>query len=151
MKVFSPAFNDGDVLPRPYTADGDDISPPIQWDGYPQDTEEFALIFHEIGGDKALHWGVYGIPKEVTFLPEGLPMRGVITDPVQVNQMENSFGKLGYTGPGVRNRSESREFLFTVYALNKALKLPAGESLQSLFESMERNIVDSAQMRVKYS
>ena len=31
LKVTSPAFRDGEPIPVKYTADGDNVSPPISW------------------------------------------------------------------------------------------------------------------------
>ncbi|HZD91323.1 MAG TPA: YbhB/YbcL family Raf kinase inhibitor-like protein, partial [Pseudolabrys sp.] len=29
----SPAFRDGEPIPRKYTADGENVSPPLRWSG----------------------------------------------------------------------------------------------------------------------
>lgn len=40
----SPAFQNGGAIPRRYTCDGDDISPPLAWAGIPAGTKSLALI-----------------------------------------------------------------------------------------------------------
>ena len=40
----SPAFVDNGAIPKQYTCEGADISPPLNWSGAPQGTRSFALI-----------------------------------------------------------------------------------------------------------
>ena len=44
MRARSPVFDDGEEIPRLYTCDGDDIPPPLEWEGVPEGTESLALI-----------------------------------------------------------------------------------------------------------
>jgi hypothetical protein len=44
MKLTSPAFANGAVIPKEYTADGRDISPPLSWSEVPAGTKSFALV-----------------------------------------------------------------------------------------------------------
>src|SRR4051794_34506705 len=40
----SPAFSDGGMIPKEYTCDGADQSPPLEWSGVPQEAYELVLI-----------------------------------------------------------------------------------------------------------
>jgi phosphatidylethanolamine-binding protein (PEBP) family uncharacterized protein len=42
--VSIPAFEPGAALPDKQTAEGQDVSPPLQWSGLPQVTKEIAII-----------------------------------------------------------------------------------------------------------
>jgi phosphatidylethanolamine-binding protein (PEBP) family uncharacterized protein len=44
LAVTSAAFDSGQPIPVKYTCQGDDVSPPLQWDGAPANTKSFALI-----------------------------------------------------------------------------------------------------------
>ncbi|HEX3035164.1 MAG TPA: YbhB/YbcL family Raf kinase inhibitor-like protein, partial [Thermodesulfobacteriota bacterium] len=44
IKVTSTAFEDGGMIPKKYTCDGQDISPPLSWDSVPDGTKSIALI-----------------------------------------------------------------------------------------------------------
>jgi phosphatidylethanolamine-binding protein (PEBP) family uncharacterized protein len=44
MQLQSSAFDDGDRLPKRYSCDGEDLSPPLAWSGAPEDTRSFAIF-----------------------------------------------------------------------------------------------------------
>ncbi|HYA30189.1 MAG TPA: YbhB/YbcL family Raf kinase inhibitor-like protein, partial [Acidobacteriota bacterium] len=44
MDLKSSAFQGGATIPRKYTCDADDISPPLTWSNVPAATKAFALI-----------------------------------------------------------------------------------------------------------
>ncbi|HPD61191.1 MAG TPA: YbhB/YbcL family Raf kinase inhibitor-like protein, partial [Thermodesulfobacteriota bacterium] len=44
LKINSSAFREGDMIPKKYTCDGADISPPLAWDTVPMNTKSLALI-----------------------------------------------------------------------------------------------------------
>ena len=44
IEVSSPAFDDNQPIPPRYTADGDGISPPLEWSGVPANADSLALI-----------------------------------------------------------------------------------------------------------
>ena len=44
IKITSSAFNEGQQIPKKYTGEGHDVSPPLAWSNLPQGTKELALI-----------------------------------------------------------------------------------------------------------
>jgi len=44
FRISSPAFADGQRIPTKYTADGDDISPPVDWSDAPPGAKSFMLL-----------------------------------------------------------------------------------------------------------
>jgi phosphatidylethanolamine-binding protein (PEBP) family uncharacterized protein len=44
IKVTSAAFAEGEMIPKKYTCDGPDVSPPLAWTGIPEGTKSIALI-----------------------------------------------------------------------------------------------------------
>src|SRR5262245_49042819 len=44
MALGSPAFSDGAMIPKAFTCDGEDRSPPLEWSGVPASARTLALI-----------------------------------------------------------------------------------------------------------
>ncbi len=64
MKISSPAFAEGAMIPARYACDAEDISPPLQWTAVPPETTTLALI--AVDPDAPLgtwvHWVVFNLP-----------------------------------------------------------------------------------------
>ena len=43
----SPAFNNYGVMPKKYTCEGKNVSPPLKWKGAPKGTMSFALTVED--------------------------------------------------------------------------------------------------------
>src|SRR5437762_3252154 len=99
----SPAFADNGAIPKQYTCEGADISPPLNWSGAPQSTRSFALIVDDPDAPDPrapkltwVHWVVHNIPGEARGLPEGARGRGL---PAGAVQGRNDWKRAGYGGP----------------------------------------------------
>ena len=72
IKITSSAFGEGDIIPKQYTCDGVDISPPLRWSSVPENTKSFALICNDpdapMGG--WAHWVIFNLPANLNELPE---------------------------------------------------------------------------------
>ena len=44
LTLLSSAFTDGGAIPARYTCEGDDIAPPLAWEGVPENTRSLVLI-----------------------------------------------------------------------------------------------------------
>ncbi len=123
LEVTSPAFGDGGVIPKKYTAEGENVSPPLRWSGAPATTRSFALVLldpnNPIGTRE--HWMLYNLPSDRTELPEGVPNERVVLGGAR--QGVNGFGKVGYSGP-VGSPGRAHTYRFVVYALDAPLEMP---------------------------
>ena len=79
----SPAFANNGAIPKQYTCEGADISPPLRWSGAPQGTKSFALIVDDPDAPDPrapkitwVHWVVYNIPADANELAEGVAKKG---------------------------------------------------------------------------
>ena len=63
----------GAAIPRGFTCDGPDLSPPLAWEGAPTGTRSFALMLKDpdAPGGTFSHWVAYNIPGSAGGLPEG--------------------------------------------------------------------------------
>ncbi|HET7039089.1 MAG TPA: YbhB/YbcL family Raf kinase inhibitor-like protein, partial [Gemmatimonadales bacterium] len=78
LALTSTAFAHGGEIPRKYTCEGADASPPLAWSGAPAGTRSFALIVDDPDApDPAapkmvyVHWVLYDLPPDASGLPEG--------------------------------------------------------------------------------
>jgi Raf kinase inhibitor-like YbhB/YbcL family protein len=149
MEMRSPAFFIGNTIPFKYTCDGDNISPPLQWEAPPPGTKSFALILEDLDAPHPnfTHWVLYNLPADSRELPEGvaksptLPNGGV--------QGKNGFEQLGFGGPCPPNGTH--RYFFKLYALDQPLDLAPGVSKEELMRVMEGHILDSAEVMGRYA
>ncbi len=99
IKVISPAFGEGQMIPQQYTCDGDSISPPLNWEAIPEGTKSIVLIMDDpdAPGGTFVHCVLYDLPADLEGLPENLPPgKGF---PIGGKEGINSTKKTGYEGP----------------------------------------------------
>lgn len=147
LALLSPAFGYGDRIPVLYTADGEDISPPLVWKG-DFEASSFALVCRDPDAPSGdwVHWVVYNIPGNIRELPEGIPALPALEDGTL--QGMNSWGMTGYGGPAPP--SGKHRYVFTLYALDGMLHLEAGATADQLMEAMEGNVVHTAELIGEY-
>src|SRR5438874_9737481 len=98
IKIESEAFGRNQMIPRRYTVDGENLSPPLNWSGVPPTTRALALIVEDPdtrGSRSFVHWLAYNILPDDNELPEGIPP-GPILRSYCLLQAKNSFAKYGY-------------------------------------------------------
>ena len=149
MTVRSDAFASGRAIPRRYTEDGEDLSPPLTWTGLPQGVKELALIVDDPDAPRTepwVHWVLYKIPAEVQTLSEGLPPTPTLEVPPGARQGKNSWGTDGYRGPAPPRGHGTHHYHFRLYALDAPLALAPGLDKPGLLEAMKRHIVAEAEL-----
>jgi hypothetical protein len=141
LNVTSSAFEPNGAIPKKYTGEGQDISPPLSWNGAPDGTEEFALICEDPDApmdEPFVHWVLYGIPKGQTSLPEDDSGDGA--------EGKNSFGDPGYGGPMPPPGHGTHHYHFKLYALDAPVGLTPGASKADLLDAMEGHILDHGEL-----
>jgi hypothetical protein len=73
MRLNSTAFADGSAIPRRFTCDGEDLSPPLTWSDAPTRTRSFALLCNDPDAPAGTwhHWAAYDIPSTLIMLAPG--------------------------------------------------------------------------------
>ena len=84
FELTSSAFKAGDTIPRKYTCDGADVSPPLTWADPPAGTAGFALVTDDPDAPVGtwVHWVLYDLPAAARVLPEGVPGEATLKDVV---------------------------------------------------------------------
>jgi Raf kinase inhibitor-like YbhB/YbcL family protein len=121
ISLDSPAFSEGGTIPRRYTCDGEDVSPPLRWSGVPARAREQVLLVEDRDADRYVHWTVLAIPPETTEIAEGRPPRGSV-------ETENGFGKREWGGPCPPEGDDPHRYVFALYATDVPLGLGADAS-----------------------
>ncbi|MCK4357577.1 MAG: YbhB/YbcL family Raf kinase inhibitor-like protein [Candidatus Cloacimonetes bacterium] len=141
-KIASTAFAEGEMIPRKYTCDGDDISPPLQISDVPENTKSLALIMDDPDAPVGVwdHWIVFNIPASISQISEGEEPQGT--------PGKNSWGRTGYGGPCPP--SGTHRYFFKLYALDTMLDLEPGASKKKVLKAMEGHILAQGELMGKY-
>ncbi len=148
IELFSPAFKEGELIPRKYTCDGPNLSPPLQWQNVPAGTKSLALICDDPDAPAGtwVHWVIFNLPPHLSGLPENVPPQKELPDGSL--QGKNDFGQIGYGGPcppyGIHR------YFFKIYALDIKLDLKSGVTKSQLLSSMEGHILSQGQLMGRY-
>jgi Raf kinase inhibitor-like YbhB/YbcL family protein len=151
MRLVSEKFQDGKPIPRKYTCDGENVSPPFRWEEPPPEAKSFVLILHDPDAprqDGFTHWVLYNVPSTLGEIPENVP-KGRERVHGQGVQGKNDAGALGYTGPCPP--SGSHRYFARLYALRKELSLAPGATAREVQEAMQGLIIEHAETMGTYA
>jgi len=117
MKLASSAFPDGAAIPRRFTCDGENLSPPLAWSEAPGGTRSFVLLCDDPDAPAGTwhHWAAYDIPPSQTALAAGdaqASAAGIF------KQAVNDFRKVGYGGPCPPHQHGPHHYHFRLLALS---------------------------------
>lgn len=152
MKIFSSAFEDGGAIPIRYTKDGEDMSPPLQWQGVPRRARELALVFECLTPETrepVVQWLIFRIPKSCRSLPEGMRRKAEPDEPEGAMHGINDIGNLGYEGP-LGTIGRTYRFRFRLFALDRALDLEPGVARQAFAKAIAGHVLKQADLHVIY-
>jgi hypothetical protein len=149
FKLTSTAFAAGEKIPRKYTCDGDDISPPLQWTDAPPNTQSFALISDDPDAPVGtwVHWVLYNVPGTTTTLPEAVPKQDELADGSRHGR--SSWGRSAYGGPCPPGGTH--RYFFKLYALDVVLDLAPGAGKEQLLQAMQGHILAQTELMGLYS
>ena len=149
FKLTSSAFEEGGMIPKKYTCDAEDVSPPLAWGTVPEGTKSLILICDDPDAPVGtwIHWVLYDIPSDVKELSESVPDDDTLENGAK--QGTNDFGNLGYGGPCPP--SGTHRYFFKLYALDSILELEPGKTKAEVLDSMEGHLLAETQLIGKYS
>jgi len=132
LVVESSAFKHNEPIPKKYTCEGKDISPPLKISNTPIPLVTFAIIVDDPDAPLGdfVHWVAWNINDKETSIKEGaeVPIQG-----------RNDFGENKYRGP-CPPPGKPHRYAFKVYALDAILVIPEGSTKHQLLEAMEGHI-----------
>jgi Raf kinase inhibitor-like YbhB/YbcL family protein len=128
MTVTSPDFSHG-LGGSAFSCHGAGRHPVIYWSGAPHGTRAFALVMDDAAAPITpyIYWIVFNISPQSSDIPAGRLPPGAA-------QAGNSKGTIGYDPPCPAN--PGHYYRFTVYALNRMLRLPPKPSAKTAWSAI---------------
>lgn len=146
--IQSPSFSHRGEIPRLYTCEGRDVSPPLSWSTPPDGTRSLVLIVDDPDAPdpKAprrtwVHWVVYNLPPTAAGLPEGVD-EGAL--PAGARLGTNDWRRRRYGGPCPpigRHR-----YFHKLYALDTAIADLRAPTKAELERAMEGHVLARAEL-----
>ncbi len=147
MKLSSPAFKQGAIIPSRYTCEGANVSPPLEIEGVPGNAISLVLLMHDPDVPHHLrpdgnwdHWVVYNISPDLHSFPEA-------QEPPGING-KTTFGTHRYGGPCPPDREH--RYFFNLYALDCMLTLPKDAGRKEVEKAMKGHILAQAELMGRY-
>ncbi len=122
ITVSSPAFADGQPIPVRFTQDGENLSPPLRWEGLPAPTQSVVLLVEDADIPllrPLVHLIVHSIPPDRTEFAEGeIPLRVTGTGPGGWACGRNALGRPGWMAPSPPPGHGPHRYAFQIFALD---------------------------------
>ncbi len=147
MKLSSPVFKEGAIIPSVYTCEGKNINPPLEISGQPSNAKSLVLIMDDPDVPASIrpermydHWVVYNIPPDTHKIAEHSTPPGI--------QGRNTGGTNKYYGPCPPDREH--RYFFKLYALDRMLDLHPGATKGEVEKAMHGHILAECHLMGRY-
>jgi len=149
FELKTSSFAPGGFIPKRFTCEAANISPPLAWTDPPLGTQSFAIIEDDPDAPAGtfVHWVVYDLPAAYRKLPEALS--GNAQMPGGARQGANDFSRTGYSGPCPPPGRPHRYFI-RLYALDAILDLGPGARRKELDAAMQGHILAQAELMGRF-
>lgn len=129
MKISSPVFEDGGMIPEEYSKEGGDKSPPLMISDVPPGAQSLGLIVDDPDAPQGTftHWLLYNISPSTEELSENVKA-------IRMKHGKNDYGDSSYGGP--KPPSGEHRYFFKLFALDVKPDLPRGASRTELEQAM---------------
>jgi Raf kinase inhibitor-like YbhB/YbcL family protein len=149
--VGSPTLKADETMPREYTPDGRNLSPPLTWSNLPAGTREIAVVCEDPDAGNPppfVHWVIYKIPPTAKGLPEGIPIDPAAPMPAEISgaiQGVSGFRRPIYRGPAPPP-GKPHHYHFVVYALDADLGLKPGLTRADLLTAINGHVIGQGEI-----
>jgi Raf kinase inhibitor-like YbhB/YbcL family protein len=149
FQLTSSAFGDGEPIPVRYSADGENLSPPLQWSDPPEGTRTFSLIVEDPDAPMTtwVHWVLFNLPADLRELPAGAGNGS--SPPPGAQAGRNSRRRHTYDGPSPP--WGTHRYYFRLSALDVELSLPDGPTKANVLQNIEGHVLAEAVLMGTYS
>ena len=153
MQLTSPAFRDHASIPPRFTADGEDVSPPLQWSQVPREAKSLVLVVDDPDApDPAhpkttwVHWVLVDLPAHDGQLEAGASRHLL---PSGAHEGRNDWKRIGWGGPAPpigRHR-----YVHKLYALDCAMPQLLHPTKAEVERAMHGHVLAEAQLVGTYA
>jgi Raf kinase inhibitor-like YbhB/YbcL family protein len=153
--VESPTVKADQTIPRDYTADGRNVSPPLTWRNVPAGAKELAVVLEDPDAGNPppfVHWVIYKIPPTAAGLPENVPFEAGAPMPPAIAgaiQGVSGFRRPIYRGPAPPP-GKVHHYHFVVFALDANLDLKPGLNRAELLEAIKGHVIGQGELVALY-
>ncbi|MGB5964638.1 MAG: YbhB/YbcL family Raf kinase inhibitor-like protein [Sulfurimonadaceae bacterium] len=148
LTLSSKAFIHGDEIPSKYTCEAEDLSPPLSWEGVPENAKSLVLIVDDPDAPDPqapkttwVHWVLYNIPADTGGLPAGITHQDL---PSGTKEGLNDWIRSGYGGPCPpigRHR-----YFFKLYALDTLLAIKDHSSKAEVEAAIKGHVIEKYEL-----
>ena len=152
MELTSPAFKNGETIPKKHTGEAEDVSPELDWSGAPAETKAFAVVMDDPDAPPGawIHWVIYDIPAAATKLAESTAKAPELPDGSRQGacwgvEGKIEFERVGYHGP-LPPPGKPHHYSFRLYALDAPTGLAAKATKAQLEKAMKKHLLAKAEL-----
>ncbi len=138
-------FKEGEYIPKKYTCDGEDISPPLELVNLSSNAKSIAIIMDDPDAPIGTftHWIIWDI-RPINKIPERIPKGKEISEPFKAYQGRNDFGDFGYGGP-CPPKGKPHRYFFKVYVLDTVLDL-RDATKEQLLKAIDGHVIQYGEL-----
>ena len=143
MRLTSMSFAEGGEIPKRFTPDGGNVSPPLAWTGVPINAQSLALVVDDpdAPGGTFTHWIIVDLPPTVSELAEG------VTKLPGGRLGVNDYKRSEWSGPAPPHGRH--HYVFKLYALDRGLGL-ARPTKKELEAAMAGHVLAETRLTATY-
>lgn len=145
FSLISPAFADGQPIPRKHTRFDENLFPSLKWTGSPAGTHSFALIVEDPDAVSGTfrHCAIINIPGNWTELPQSVDTGSEHA----IKFIKNDFGNARYDGPQPPAGTGLHHYKFRLAALDVAnLSIPEEVGAAEAWKRVRKHLIGEAQL-----
>ncbi|WP_129114458.1 YbhB/YbcL family Raf kinase inhibitor-like protein [Halegenticoccus tardaugens] len=147
MQLSSPAFADGEAIPRRHGYREENVNPPLRIEGVPDGTASLVLVVDDPdakdpAGKVWDHWVVWNVDPDVEEIPEAWAVEAAV-------EGRTDYGETGYGGPNPPDREHA--YRFRLYALDTRLPLETGSTKAEVQAAMDGHVLAEAALTGTYA
>ncbi len=149
LDIRSSAFHEGEFIPKKFTCDGEDVSPPLSWTHPPEGTKSIVLICDDPDAPMGtwVHWVLFGLSPDTLNLPEDISNGKEVLGGAKHGL--NDFRKYGYGGPCPPGGTH--RYFFKLYAVDTEIGLKPGATKNEVHNAIKGHILEEGQLMGRYS